>query len=182
MDEQKLLQNIKSIFDNKFDKIDKRFDKIDKKFDKLSNSLGFETESRANAFLNKEIECRHKIGKELFDYSTGSYTIWDNNKNKIKTEIDNILVNGKNIGIVETKTLLEPHKVKTFLSKNLKHFLALPPIRKKGKTITIKDKTYILFFMCRFITNEDYIKEMLKKSGKEFYIYQEEPYREFKII
>ena len=196
MDNQKLLQSIKSIFDKrfdnidkkfdnidkKFDNIDKKFDNIDKKFDKLSNSLGFETESRANAFLNKEIECRHKIGENLFDYATGSYKIWDTNKTKTKTEIDNILVNSTNIGIVETKTLLEPMRIRKFLSKNLKYLLASTSIKKRGKTVTIKDKNHILFFMCRFISKEDEIKEILQKSGKKFYIYQEEPYRKFKMI
>ena len=219
MDNQKLLQNIKSIFgerfdnidkkfdnidkkfdnidkkfdninkkfdniDKKFDNIDKKFDNINKKFDKLSNSLGFETESRANAFLNKEIECKHKIGENLFDYATGSYKIWDTNKTKReqKTEIDNILVNSTNIGIVETKTLLEPMRIRKFLSKNLKYLLASTSIKKRGKTVTIKDKDHILFFMCQFISKEDEIKEILQKSGKKFYIYQEEPYRKFKMI
>ena len=181
----KRFDNIDKKFDNidkKFDNIDKKFDNIDKKFDKLSNSLGFETESRANAFLNKEIECRHKIGENLFDYATGSYKIWHTNKTKTKTEIDNILVNSTNIGIVETKTLLEPMRIRKFLSKNLKYLLASTSIKKRGKTVTIKDKNHILFFMCRFISKEDEIKEILQKSGKKFYIYQEEPYRKFKMI
>ena len=35
MDNQKLLQNIKGIFGERFDNFDKKFDNIDKKFDRI---------------------------------------------------------------------------------------------------------------------------------------------------
>ena len=184
MDNQKLLQNIKSIFGERFDnRLIKNLIILIKNFliliknlisliknliiliknliiliknliilifkNFISNSLGFETESRANAFLNKEIECKHKIGENLFDYATGSYKIWDTNKTKReqKTEIDNILVNSTNIGIVETKTLLEPMRIRKFLSKNLKYLLASTSIKKRGKTVLLKIKI-IFYFLC----------------------------------
>ena len=178
-----ILQEIQNL-NKKFMQMDKNFMQMDKnftnKFAKLENNLGIDTEYKAKSYFKNVIK-KGKIGNQKFDYYIANKEI--RNKDKILTEIDLILVNGKYLGIVETKTTLDPKDIEKFFNKTLVEFKKLDEIdsRKENQPISIKNKTCIPIFACRFINKLNKIQDY--KKDKNFYIYQEETYNtKFKLI
>ena len=154
-------------------KIDTKFRKVNQKFSKLEKNLGLNTEYKAITYFNDNIKNKEKIANQYFDYYIANEEI--KNKNKILAEIDLILINGKKLGIVETKTTLNLANIIKFFNKTLVEFKKLNEINssKNQKKIIIKNKPCIAIFACSFINKLDEIKEYRINEKKEFYIYKE---------
>jgi len=102
---------------------------LSKEMGGLSDNVGFHAEQYFQEILAKKLS----FGRIKYDRMIPNLTCWDKNGIPL-IEFDIVLMNGKSVAIIETKSRIHPKFVKTFVEKKLPKFREFFPEFSKSKT------------------------------------------------
>jgi len=145
-------QRLDNKIEKYFSKLEKSGEKIDKRLDKIAKLVGNISNNQgdvAEEFFYNSMKSNPSLAGTKYDFIDKNVT---RSKNNIQDEYDILLVNGKDIAIIEIKYKAHTNDIYKLVSKKYENFKKLYP--------EYKDYNHHLV-LASFNINEDVIKEAL---------------------